>query len=284
MKAILCRDQCNPSLKSVHNFGPFCITESCPTDLPYNCHNLLEPKTFQRLINHWKLIHFDHNLLIAGYVHEQYELHKDGITMVFPGDIIDLIRGHCMLNTHSYKMRCDTSNNILNFWNISSLYQCQWFDHRLKHRQLQYCFRLSTAIIFLVDLSSFNRIIKNPKQKRGGNAMMVTIDLFKTVLADYSLYLVRNKKKHNCRNSVVAERGGFVVLIFNHIEEFKAKLAQNMSITECEAFRNYDGPNNDYDRCEQYIKNYFQEMLLQLTTNIKLYFTSLHDAIKESDI
>eukprot|EP00483_Globobulimina_turgida_P003050 UN03055 len=152
------------------------------------------------------------------------------------------MKSFCYIPTvqiNSYKMRSiHNPKHIFDLLNISSIYRKCWSitnnKECFRHKELSYCFKYSMATLFLVNLSCYNEL----DAKTNANKMSRTDKLFQWILKDYSLFL----KKHS-------SKPGHVLLVFDEIEQFKRKLANNVALSVCASFNKYDG-TNAYDECK----------------------------------
>merc|ERR1712176_1391995 len=155
------------------------------------------------------------------------------------------------MGNNKYGINNRTNNDVLNILNVSTIYRKCWSlknnKECFRHKELSYCFKKSTASLFLVNLACYDEV----DERTDGNLMNRTIKLYQWFLKDYSLYL----KKH------------------------KFKLANNISISQCCSFGKYNG-TNDYNSCKEYVS--FRFKALNLYSNIKLfsYFNNEDNAKK----
>merc|ERR1712176_1067627 len=172
------------------------------------------------------------------------------------------------MGNNKYGINNRTNNDVLNILNVSTIYRKCWSlknnKECFRHKELSYCFKKSTASLFLVNLACYDEV----DERTDGNLMNRTIKLYQWFLKDYSLYLKKHKVKF-----------GNVLLIFDKIQDFKFKLANNISISQCCSFGKYNG-TNDYNSCKEYVS--FRFKALNLYSNIKLfsYFNNEDNAKK----
>lgn len=260
LKSILCANICNSEyITTKYRFGALNIKEEVPSSLKWNTMKDVSDETYYKLLKHWKLIDFD--ILLTGWFRENCSYFNE-----FPHDIILFMKVFCCIpsvDVNSYKMQCINSpKNIMNLWNISSIYRKCWSltnnKECFRHKELSYCFKKSLATMFIVNLACYDQI----DVKTGGNKMNRTIKLYQWFLKDYSLYLKKHRIKH-----------GNVLLIFDRIDSFKTKLLNNnVSINECCSFEKYGGPPYDFIACKEYIIYKFKALNLYSNIKLDLYF------------
>eukprot|EP00467_Chlorarachnion_reptans_P015811 CAMPEP_0114487932 /NCGR_PEP_ID=MMETSP0109-20121206/1044_1 /TAXON_ID=29199 /ORGANISM="Chlorarachnion reptans, Strain CCCM449" /LENGTH=377 /DNA_ID=CAMNT_0001664259 /DNA_START=6 /DNA_END=1139 /DNA_ORIENTATION=- len=116
-------------------------------------------------------------------------------------------------------------------------------------------FRTCKALLFIVSLNDYTKVLEESKTT---NSMLEAIELFDQV--SNSRWFTKTP----------------IVLLLNKDDLFREKL-KRIPITECEAFRSFEGDANSYPNVSKYIANYFLKLGMTGERRLYIHFTCATD-------